>query len=225
MLPKEMDKMYVSVAAEVARRRKSRGLRLNLPEAVAMIANYIVEGARDGKSVAELMSQARTILTEKDVLPEVPHLLKTVQVEATFTDGTKLVSVHEPITAPAVASAPGRYLLAGEPVHANRGRKTCKMIVRNTGDRPIQVGSHYHFLEVNRTLDFERARAFGFRLNIPAGTAVRFEPGDTKEVELVELGGRRVVHGFHGLVEGSVRSPKVRARALREAKKRGFAGA
>jgi urease subunit gamma/beta len=225
LLPREIDKMYVSSAAEIARRRKARGLKLNLPEAVALIANYIVEGARDGKSVVELMSEARTVLKEKDVLPEIPQLLKTVQVEATFPDGTKLVTVHDPISSALKSSAPGRYLLAGEPVEANRGRKTFKMIVRNTGDRPIQVGSHYHFMEVNRALYFDRARAFGFRLNIPAGTAVRFEPGDSKEVELVELGGRRVVHGFHGLVEGSIRSPTIRARALREAKKRGFAGA
>src|SRR5438445_13036462 len=194
LLPREIDKLYVSSAAEIARRRKTRGLKLNLPEAVALIANYIVEGARDGKSVVELMSESRTVLKEKDVLPEIPHLLKTVQVEATFPDGTKLVTVHAPISSERHSSAPGRYLLAKEPVEANRGRKTFKMIVRNTGDRPIQVGSHYNFMEVNRALYFDRARAFGFRLNIPAGTAVRFEPGDSKKVELVELGGRRVVH-------------------------------
>ncbi len=225
LTPKEMDKMYISSAAEVARRRKARGLKLNYPEAVAMIADYIVEKAREGSSVAELMSQAKTVLSGEDVLPEVPHLLKTVQVEATFPDGTKLVSVHDPITAGQNRSIPGRYLLAREPIVANRGRRTRKVVVMNTGDRPVQVGSHYHFFEVNRALDFKRADAFGFRLNVPAGTAVRFEPGDSREVELVEIGGRRVVSGFHGLVQGRLESRTVRARALREARKRGFLGA
>lgn len=96
--PKEFDKMYIFVAAEVARRRKAKGLKLNYPEAVALIADYIVEGAREGKTVAELMSEARRVLTKKQVLPEVPHLVKMVQVEATFPDGTKLVSVHDPIS-------------------------------------------------------------------------------------------------------------------------------
>jgi urease subunit beta len=120
---------------------------------------------------------------------------------------------------------PGEYFLADEPVIANRGRKIVKLTVKNTGDRPIQVGSHTHFFEVNRVLDFDRGRALGFRLNIPAGTAIRFEPGDSKSVELVELGGKKVVYGFHGLVQGSLKSESVRARALRNAKKRGFRGA
>ena len=122
LLPREIDKLYVSAAAEVARARKARGLKLNLPEAIAIIANYIVEGARDGKSVAELMSRARTVLRGKDVLPEVPPLLKMVQVEATFPDGTKLVSVHEPIRASSTTAGPGRYMLAAEPIEANRPR-------------------------------------------------------------------------------------------------------
>lgn len=96
--PKEFDKMYIFVAAEVARRRKAKGLKLNYPEVVALLADYIVEGAREGKTVAELMSETRRVLTKQDVLPEVPHLVKLVQVEATFLDGTKLVSVHDPIS-------------------------------------------------------------------------------------------------------------------------------
>jgi urease subunit beta len=117
---------------------------------------------------------------------------------------------------------PGEYFLAQEPIVANRARRTIKIIVTNNGDRPIQVGSHYHFFEVNKALKFERAKAFGFRLNIPAGTAVRFEPGDSKEVELVELGGRKIVYGFHGLVEGSVESKASRELAFRKAREKGF---
>jgi urease subunit beta len=120
---------------------------------------------------------------------------------------------------------PGEYILAKEPIIANKNRKTLKLVVKNTGDRPIQVGSHTHFFEVNKALDFDRKKALGFHLNIPAGTAIRFEPGDSKTVELVELGGKKIVYGFHGLVQGSVQSESVRARALRNAKKKRFKGA
>ena len=102
---------------------------------------------------------------------------------------------------------PGEYLLASEPVELNAGRRTAAIVVANRGDRPIQVGSHFHFFEVNRALDFPRERAYGMRLNIPAGTAVRFEPGDVKEVELVALGGSRDVVGLNRLVEGAVDDP------------------
>jgi urease subunit beta len=98
---------------------------------------------------------------------------------------------------------PGEYLLGDGDIIANEGRKTVELTVSNTGDRPIQVGSHFHFFEVNRALRFDRAQAFGMRLNIPAGTAVRFEPGDEKRVRLVELAGRREVHGLNGLTNGA----------------------
>lgn len=98
---------------------------------------------------------------------------------------------------------PGEYLLSDAPVEANAGRRTLQLDVANEGDRPIQVGSHFHFFEVNRALRFDRAQAFGMRLNIPAGTAVRFEPGDSKRVTLVELGGAAVVHGLNALTNGS----------------------
>jgi urease subunit gamma len=97
LTPKEIDKMYIFIAAEVARRRKAKGLKLNYPEAVAIIADYLVEGAREGKTVAQLMKEGRNVLKRDDVLPGVPGMLKLVQVEATFPDGTKLISVHDPI--------------------------------------------------------------------------------------------------------------------------------
>jgi len=99
---------------------------------------------------------------------------------------------------------PGEYFLRKEPVDANKGRTTSRITVTNRGDRPIQVGSHCHFFEVNRALDFDRRAAYGTRLNIPAGTAVRFEPGDTKEIDLVALGGARTVYGINGLVNGKL---------------------
>ena len=110
---------------------------------------------------------------------------------------------------------PGEIIVAegDEPVLANAGRATCTVLVANTGDRPIQVGSHFHFYEVNRALAFERAAAYGMRLNIPAGTAVRFEPGETKEVALVALAGARVVFGHNGWIDGALDAGDVRARA------------
>ncbi len=109
---------------------------------------------------------------------------------------------------------PGEYLLAKDEIMANAGRVTCSIPVSNTGDRPIQVGSHYHFFEVNRSLDFDREAALGMRLNIPSGTAVRFEPGQTHRVELVALGGKGLVHGFNRLVEGSIRGDTGKKQAL-----------
>lgn len=113
---------------------------------------------------------------------------------------------------------PGEYFLdeeAGD-ITANAGRKTATVIVRHTGDRPVQVGSHFHFFEVNRALRFDRAAAYGMRLNIAAGTAVRFEPGEEKEVALVEFGGSRVVLGHNGLVNGALDDAKVKTAALQE---------
>ena len=110
---------------------------------------------------------------------------------------------------------PGEYLLASDPIELNAGRATKRIEVSNRGDRPVQVGSHFHFFEVNRYLAFDRAAAYGMRLNIAAGTAIRFEPGDTKEVELVAVGGTREIHGLNRLVEGRLDDDKVREAAMK----------
>jgi len=119
---------------------------------------------------------------------------------------------------------PGEYLLdnAAGPIQANAGRKTAVVMVRNAGDRPIQVGSHFHFFETNRELSFDRAAAFGMRLNVPAGTAVRFEPGEEKQVELTEFAGARVIRGFNGLVVGAIDDAAARARAIDQAAQENF---
>lgn len=123
-------------------------------------------------------------------------------------------------------SNPGeRYIIAGEFIEINAGRPVRALPVWNTGDRAVQVGSHFHFFEVNRALAFDRAAAFGMRLDIPAGTAVRFEPGSRKEVTLVAIGGVRRVGGLNGLTGGSLDSPAIRGQAIDAAARRGFSGA
>jgi urease subunit gamma/beta len=207
--PREKDKLLLFTAALLAERRKARGLQLNYPEAVAYISAAILEGARDGRSVAELMGSGAELLSDSDVMPGVAELIAEVQVEATFPDGTKLVTVHSPIRPTAAAAAQPTFTpgaiepLAGE-LELNVGRKTLRVSVTNTGDRPIQVGSHYHFYETNSALAFEREPTRGYRLDIAAGTAIRFEPGQKRSVELVEYAGLRHVYGFQGKIMGAL---------------------
>jgi len=224
--PKETDRLLLFLAAELARRRRARGLRLNYPEARALIADEICEGARDGKSVAELMDLGAKILTADDVMPGVAALIEMLQVEAMFPDGQKLVTIHDPIGPGREGGGgvqPGEYRLADGDVVLNEGRETATLTVRNLGDRPVQVGSHFHFFEVNPELEFDRAKTFGMRLDIPAGTAVRFEPGDERDVELVAFGGERRVYGLNRLTEGETSGERL-AEALARAAHAGFRG-
>lgn len=204
LTPREKDKLLVAMAAQVARRRLERGVKLNHPEAVALITDMVVEGARDGRSVAELMRAGTEVLRADQVMEGVSAMIHDIQVEATFPDGTKLVTVHHPIRGAEDALVPGELLSAPGDLTLNEGRETVTLTVANGGDRPIQVGSHYHFFETNPGLRFDRAKARGFRLDIPAGTAVRFEPGQSREVRLVALAGERAVYGFRGEVMGKL---------------------
>ncbi|MEZ5666028.1 MAG: urease subunit gamma [Alphaproteobacteria bacterium] len=230
LTPTEMERLTIFTAAEMARRRRAKGLKLNHPEAIAFIADEILEGAREGRSVADLIGYGSTILSTDDVMPGVADLMPMLQVEATFPDGTKLVTVHEPIRpgteAPATdAVRPGEIIAAPGEHELNAGRPTAQVTVMNTGDRPIQVGSHYHFFEANRALEFDRAAAYGMHLDIPAGTAVRFEPGETKTVGLVGFGGTAELSGLNRLTEGAANSALRKEEALARARARGFKGA
>jgi len=235
LAPKDLDKLILHQAGFVAQKRYARGLRLNYPEAVALLATQLLEFIRDGERVAALMNKGKQLLGFADVLPGVAELLAEVQIEGTFPDGTKLVTVHHPIcreagdpalalygsglhraappAAPAAASPrePGEYLLREEDIILNDNRETVETEVVNLGDRPVQVGSHYPFFETNAALRFDRAAAYGFRLNIPAGTAVRFEPGERKRVTLVALAGERIVYGGNGWIDGELGEENKRA--------------
>ncbi|AMB44248.1 urease subunit beta [Methylobacterium sp. AMS5] len=229
LTPTEMERLTIFTAAELARKRRARGLKLNYPEAVAIITDEILEGARDGRTVADLIGWGSTILTTGDVMPGVASMMPILQVECVFPDGTKLVTVHEPIRPAEGAEAdtlePGAILPAEGEIELAAGRPRVTIEVVNTGDRPVQIGSHYHFFEVNRALDFDRAKALGFRLDIPAGTAVRFEPGQRKSVTLVGFGGERELTGLNNLTQGKLDTDAARADALARAKARGFKGA
>jgi urease subunit gamma/beta len=249
LTPQDLDKLVLHQAGVLAQKRLARGLRLNYPEAVALIATQVLEFIRDGRSVAELMDLGRRVLGRADVMEHVPEMLGEVQVEGTFPDGTKLVTIHHPIALeagdlslalygsflpipearPAVSAAtaptPGEILPGEVDIEVNPGRAAIQLGVTNRGDRPIQVGSHYHFAETNRALSFDRARAYGRRLDIPAGTAVRFEPGQTRTVALVEIAGDRVVRGGNALMSGPVtddQRQKVRQESV--AREFGFEG-
>jgi urease subunit gamma/beta len=210
--PRDLDKLVLHGAGVLAQKRLARGLRLNYPEAMALLATQLLEFIRDGRRVAELMDLGRRILGRAQVLPGVPEMILEVQVEGTFPDGTKLVTVHHPIAleqgdyslalygsflpvpaSGALAAAgftPGEILTGVGDVELNAGRPVIALQVTNQGDRPIQVGSHYPFWETNRALAFDRDVAIGKRLDIPAGTAVRFEPGEMKTVSLVPYAGK-----------------------------------
>jgi urease subunit gamma/beta len=246
LTPREIEKLMLHNAGFLAQKRLARGLRLNHPEAVALIAAQLLEFIRDGKRVAELMNLGRKFLGRNQVMPGVSEMIYDVQVEGTFPDGSKLVTVHHPI-----ASANGDLALAlqgsflpvpdvsifktvaddGEPgavtvldgeIEINSSRATAEVRVTNLGDRPIQVGSHYHFIETNALLKFDRGVAYGKRLDIPAGTAVRFEPGETKTVKLVEIAGKKVIRGGNNLASGKVSAVGKKA-ALKKVKAKGFA--
>jgi urease subunit gamma/beta len=149
-------------------------------------------------------------------------MIHEVQIEATFPDGTKLVTVHDPIK-PAYGAfmIPGERISGNQEIVLNEGRRTVRVQVSNTGDRPIQVGSHFHFFEVNRALSFDREKAYGMRLDIPSGTSARFEPGETRTAQLVEMGGRKRVFGLNNLTSDQVNESTLAA-SLEKARQRGF---
>lgn len=229
LTPTEIERLTIFSAAELARKRRARGRLLNAPEAVAIICDEILEGARDGRSVAELISFGSTILSQDDVMPGVVDLIPMIQVEATFPDGTKLVTVHDPVrpgkNEPDVSvGIPGEIRAVAGTIDLNAGRETTKLHVVNNADRPVQIGSHFHFFEVNRALEFDREKSFGFRLDIPAGTAVRFEPGQSREVALVRFGGAQKIGGLNALTNGPTTDAEKQA-ALEKARAAGFKGA
>jgi urease len=239
LTPREIDHLQLHNVGRLAQYRLARGVRLNVPESEALITMQMMERIRRGDlDVASLMSMGQGLLGRRQVMDGVPKLVKDVQVEATFPDGTKLLTVHSPISAldgnldwaldgsflpiPELSVFgeleeeqdgwyyPGAVLTEDDKtITLNEGASLVEMSVWNSGDRPVQVGSHYAFVETNKALEFDRRVAIGKRLNVPSGASVRFEPGETKTVTLVELGGeKRVVMG-NRLTDGMASEDRV----------------
>ncbi|CAI5736159.1 unnamed protein product [Hyaloperonospora brassicae] len=235
--PREEEHLMLHTAGLLAQKRLARGLRLNYAEAVALLATQVLEFIRDGKTVAELMTLGAQLLGKRQVMDGVASILDEVQVEGTFPDGTKLVTVHNPIASldgdlslalygsflpvpalevfgPSTAEptkALGAIITRDTDIVLNEGREKRVLQITNLSDRPIQVGSHYHLIETNPYLEMDRKLAYGYRLNIASGTAVRFEPGDQKTVSIVSIAGAKVITGGNNVASGVVDESKVDA--------------
>ncbi|GAA3466943.1 urease subunit gamma [Nonomuraea roseola] len=223
LTPTEQDRLLLFTAAELARARRARGLRLNVPEATALIADAVCEAARDGARLAEAIAAGREVLGPQDVLPGVADIVTQVTVEAVFDDGSRLAVVTDPFGGGSMGeAAPGAVVSAGDWMQPPA---SARVQVLNTAQVPVSVTSHFHFFEANPRLRFAREEAYGMRLNIPAGATVRFDPGATVEVELAPIGGGRTVIGFAGLVDGPLDAPGAKEEALRRARACGYEGA
>jgi len=225
LTPTERDRLLLFTAAELARARRARGLALNVPEATALIADTVAEAARDGVRLGEAIAAGRAALGPDDVLPGVADLVPEVWVEAVFDDGSRLVVVPDPFGGTSLGSAAPGALQEPEAEVPSVVPTTVQVTVQNTATVPISVTSHFHFFEVNPRLHFDRAAAYGHRLAIDAGSAVRFDPGSTTTVGLAPIGGGRVVIGFAGLVDGPLDAAGAKDAALAKARATGFLGA
>ncbi|MFZ4719389.1 MAG: urease subunit gamma [Ilumatobacteraceae bacterium] len=225
LTPTDRDRLLIFTAAELARARRARGLRLNVPEATALIADTVCEAARDGARLMDAAAAGASVLTADDVLPGVADIVREVKVEAVFEDGTRMVVVRDPFGdgAGLGADGPGAVLAAERDSVSPPG--LVHVTVVNTSDVPVSITSHFHFFEVNQRLSFDRAAGYGMRLAIPAGSALRFEPGVEVEAPLVPIGGARVAIGFAGLVDGALDAPGAKDAALQRAAAQGYLGA
>jgi len=222
---KELNRLTIFTLAELARRRRDRGRKLNAPEAIALICDEILEMAWDGLPLLEVIARAETVLNRDDVMEGVPEIIGSIEIDALFPSGTTLVVVEHPF-GPSPArndrSVPGQVIPGAGSVSINAGRTPLGIVVENLSSAPIEVTSHFHFSEANRSLSFDRRAALGMRLDIPAGTAVRWEPQERKEVSLIPLGGRREVWGFGGLIDGPLDEIDVDETVI-DAVRRGYA--
>lgn len=185
MTPRELERIQLFSVAELARRRRGRGRRLNAPEAIALICDEVLEAAWDGLGLDEVIAVGRHVLTEDEVMEGVPAMIPQIQVEAMFPSGTALVAVDRPIATTGDTAAPGEVRTAPHPVVINVGRRREQLTIRNTGDRTVYVSSHYPLAEANAALELDREAAAGLRLDVPAGTSLAFEPGAERVVDAV----------------------------------------
>lgn len=220
LTPREVERLLLFQAAELARRRRGRGLRLNQAEATAVIADEVCEAARDGLGYAAVTARGYEVLGRDDVLDGVAALVPRIEVEALFTDGSRLVVLHDPIgrgePPPALPAEPPLVWLDGA---------LGPFAARNTAEVAIGLSSHVHLFEVNRRLELPRGAVYGLRLALAAGQKLVIEAGETADLYAVPIAGLRVVRGHGGLVDGPLDVPGARERALGLARERGYLGA
>ena len=227
--PTEMDRLVIFNAAEMARRNRSHGIRLSHPEAVALITDEVMLAARRDQAYEEIRNWACRLLTTDDVEPGVAEMVPMLYIECAFAEGTKVMALFDPIGAgekPVEDEiVPGEILSPDDDIEMFDEAAVVTLEVVNTGDRDIQVRSHSHFFETNRALRFDRAAAWGMKVDRPAGTGVRFEPSVEKSVRLVPIAGDRVIRGQAGLVNGPLDAAGAKVRGLALARARGYLGA
>jgi urease subunit gamma/beta len=225
--PTELDRLTIFSAAEMARRNKRLGIRLSHPEAVALITDEAMVMARQDIPYAQIRDRISRTLTSEDVMPGVGGMIPVILAELPMAEGTKLLAIFDPIAPAEVVAEGGESVVPGEIVVGEGEielftQPTLTISVVNRGDRDVQVRSQTHFFEVNRQLEFDRASTWGMKLAVPSGAGERFEPGIPKSVELLPIGGDRIVLGQAGLVNGSLDDPHIKERAFAKARERGY---
>jgi urease subunit gamma/beta len=202
LTPTEIERLTLFSAAELARRNLREGILLSHPEAVALLVDEVMVAARKNLAYDEVIDLAAGLLRAEQCEPGVPDMVRIVTLDAPFVDGTKLVTLIDPITPGEHDIRPGEIIVGEEPVELFPGAVRVALTVVNRGDRDIQVRSQSHFFETNSALEFDRRASWGHKLDIASGAGVRFEPGIPVDVQLVPMAGDRVIHGFSGLVDG-----------------------
>lgn len=220
LTPSELDRLLIFNVAQLAQSRRARGVKLNKPEAVAIISHAVIEAARDGANHAQALNAGLTALSESELLPGVGPLLTGIAVEAVFSDGRRLVMVDFESTDPDV---PGKVTRL-EQISGQKNQDTISIQVSNESDIQISVTTHMHFFEVNPKLRFDRVASYGRHLSIPAGEHVDFPPGVEVNVNLVPISGDRILIGFAGLVDGPLDAPGAKESAIKKARSLGYLG-
>jgi urease subunit gamma/beta len=220
LTPSELDRLLIFNVTQLAQSRRARGVKLNKPEAVALISNAVIESARDGASHSEALQAGLTAVADSELLPGVGPLLIGIAVEAVFSDGRRLVVVD---FESGDSDVPGKVTRL-EPIVRIPNPDVNSVVVVNKSEIQISVTTHMHFFEANPKLQFDRVATYGKHLHIPAGEHVDFPPGVEVSVNLVPISGNRVLVGFAGLVDGQLDAPGVRESAIAKARSLGYLG-
>ena len=220
LTPSELDRLLIFNVAQLAQARRERGVKLNKPEAVALISHAVIEAARDGASHSVALQAGQNAVKDSELLPGVGPLLSGIAVEAVFSDGRRLVVVD---FESADEDVPGKVTRL-ESIALKEKLDSISLIVMNESDIQISVTTHMHFFEANPKLRFDRVASYGRHLQIPAGEHVDFPPGVEVSVNLIPISGNRILIGFAGLVDGPLDAPGAKENAISKARSLGYLG-